>query len=238
MARSKKNYYRKFFLLMISGILMLAFQNCSSSGFDSTKIYNGDGSGLVYYSDSGLQQQSMAILQTSCASCHGGGVSLGGLGQVTDVSHLITYKYILPGNGSGSLLVQMMDNGTMPPSGALSASNRDTVRAWINSFTVVGEEPPSDPGMIPLRATFTSINTHILNRCVACHSPTGVRPQEDFSSFASVMASGQVVPGSSATSALYQSTLDYSMPKDPYAKLSYAELAVLKTWIDSGAAND
>lgn len=198
-----------------------------------------DGASSTYFADTALQQQSTSILETNCTSCHGS-VATGGLSDITNVDHLLGGKYILPGNANSSLIIQVVVNGSMPPGKPLTNAEIDTMKSWINSFTSANpnEPPPAPPGTMPLRATFTSINANILNRCIVCHSSSGIRPQSDFNSYAAVIASGKVIAGSSATSEMYTKTLNYSMPQGPYDKLSYAELAVLKTWIDSGAPND
>jgi len=101
-----------------------------------------------------------------------------------------------------------------------------------------------DAGSSPdgaVAATFTDVYTTILvTSCSGsnCHKP-GAGGGIDFSSQAAAYDSilPRVVPGNGASSSFYQTVNSGSMPKGA-AKLSAANLAKIKSWIDAGALDN
>src|SRR5438045_2730697 len=80
-------------------------------------------------------------------------------------------------------------------------------------------------------------------KCLGCHGDAPQLPRGlDMRSRVSLLKGGEsgpaLVPGNAAKSLLYQSVLrtgDVVMPPKEQSKLSPAEVAMLKSWIDAGA---
>lgn len=113
------------------------------------------------------------------------------------------------------------------------SSHNDTYGPAGNNTGVGVPTPVPNPGS----ATFKAIQAGILGpKCSRCHgaqvSQAGVR----LDSYAEVLAT--VNGGSSNTSRLYNVVSSGSMPPQPAARLSSAEITQIRTWIDSGAANN
>ncbi|MBI3071770.1 MAG: hypothetical protein HYY84_06530 [Deltaproteobacteria bacterium] len=106
-----------------------------------------DGGGTTPVSDGGVDAGPATvsyaatvqpILANSCGACHSGSSPQAGL-DVTTYAGLVTQQLergiIVPGDPAGSVLVQRIANGSMPPAGLPSptASELDTIKAWITS---------------------------------------------------------------------------------------------------------
>jgi mono/diheme cytochrome c family protein len=86
--------------------------------------------------------------------------------------------------------------------------------------------------------TYTWIATNIFQpKCVSCHSGAGAPFGYQLTSYSGATSLSQVVPGNSSGSNLYQMVLSGSMPQGGPA-LTSDPLNAVKTWIDSGAANN
>jgi hypothetical protein len=88
--------------------------------------------------------------------------------------------------------------------------------------------------------TFTQVYTTVLTASCAgsqCHNP-GSQKNISFSSQANAYSSikSRVTPGNGAGSSFYNTVSSGSMP--PGQKLSAANLAMIKAWIDAGALNN
>ncbi len=84
-----------------------------------------------------LGQQAKAILQTHCASCHGGGkAAKGGFGFVLDRDLLVNRVLVTPGQAGQSDVFLRVQQGEMPPK---SAKNRPSpaeikvLQRWIDA---------------------------------------------------------------------------------------------------------
>jgi hypothetical protein len=80
----------------------------------------------------------------------------------------------------------------------------------------------------------------LVQKCISCHGPEQQLSLLDLSSRASTLKGGQkgpaVVPGNAAGSSLYRRVTGEEQPVMPLGgKLSAAEAAVLKRWIEAGA---
>lgn len=58
---------------------------------------------------------ALELLETHCGSCHAGGASEGGFGDVLDIPKLIESGLIVPGSSDTSPLMALIRNGNMPP---------------------------------------------------------------------------------------------------------------------------
>ncbi len=106
------------------------------------------------------------------------------------------------------------------------------------STGTAGSSGTADGGTSP---TFTQVYVDILSPYCAgssCHSP-GKKGSVNFASQASAYASlmSNVTPGNGATSTLYTIVNSGRMPEGK-AKLSAANIAMIKAWIDAGALDD
>ena len=84
----------------------------------------------------------------------------------------------------------------------------------------------------------------LAKQCLSCHSAGQQMSQLDLSSRASALKGGQksgpaIVPGDAAKSPLYRRLIGQDQPAMPLgARLSDAEIKIIKDWIESGAAWD
>jgi hypothetical protein len=95
----------------------------------------------------------------------------------------------------------------------------------------------ADAGSAP---TFAEVYTAVLTVYCSgsqCHNP-GSQKNISFSSQANAYSSikSRVTPGNGAGSSFYKTVSSGSMP--PGQKLSAANLALIKAWIDAGALNN
>lgn len=83
----------------------------------------------------------------------------------------------------------------------------------------------------------------IVSNCAksGCHDPITREEGYDFSTYASIMASGQVKPGRALDSDFYESIIDTNpddvMPPPPSAPLTAEQKAIVEKWIRQGAKN-
>src|SRR5579864_1131665 len=80
----------------------------------------------------------------------------------------------------------------------------------------------------------------LAKNCAQCHAATPAMGNLDLRSRDSALKGGQhgpaIVPGDAASSRLYQHLTGQQQPQMPMGgKLTDAEIAVIKAWIDSGA---
>src|SRR4051794_36631412 len=78
-------------------------------------------------------------------------------------------------------------------------------------------------------------------KCMKCHAEAPMMGNLDLRSLASALKGGQhgpaIAPGNAASSRLYQHLTGQQQPQMPLGgKLTDAEIATFKSWIDSGAA--
>lgn len=79
-----------------------------------------------------LQQAASLVLDAKCGSCHGAaaianGNVQGGLDCIADFDCLVQTGYVRPADTPGSLLVQRMRDGTMPPAGVQPLLHEDDI---------------------------------------------------------------------------------------------------------------
>jgi formate dehydrogenase gamma subunit len=176
------------------------------------------------------------LFNPGCTGCHGASLQSGGL-------DLSSYDSALTGGGSGpgivpndaaaSIIVQKMESGAHPA--VLSAEDISLLRAWIDNGAA---ESTSGGGTtdttVAAGDTWDSAVAAFFNpTCTGCHGTTG---GIDLSSYDTALAGGAsgagVVPGDAAGSAI---VLKMEAGNHP-GMLTDDELARLRAWIDSGAA--
>lgn len=94
-----------------------------------------------------LADQAQAILNKSCARCHGADNAQGNFGIIDNVPAMVASgRYIVPGNPEASLIfTKLAPFGNMPPTGPLKAEDVTTIKQWIQSL--------ASTQVIPLRDT-------------------------------------------------------------------------------------
>ncbi|SMF16933.1 hypothetical protein [Pseudobacteriovorax antillogorgiicola] len=138
----------------------------SGSNVISSQNSNGVGGGGSGGSNSGLRFEALAILEDNCASCHNLERADGGFGTILDVDAMIASgRYIIPGNGEGSLIVtRLAPQGNMPPSGEIAADDRQLLIDWINQINVDEVEPLSDSDHLKLIRRDLEVNVATSDR--------------------------------------------------------------------------
>ncbi|MEM9462592.1 MAG: c-type cytochrome domain-containing protein [Myxococcota bacterium] len=90
------------------------------------------------------EQNALAVLEASCAGCHGPSTNTAGFGFVTDRDKLLHSEMIVKGQSADSPMFQRIADGTMPPASAPnqpSAEDIAVVREWIDSC--IDDSPPA-----------------------------------------------------------------------------------------------
>lgn len=82
---------------------------------------------------------SRGILRKYCAECHGAGPTRGTI-NVVDHGLLVTKQsnpvpFVTPGNAAGSQIIQLIEDGSMPPGGRPRPSPEElaTLKAWVTA---------------------------------------------------------------------------------------------------------
>ena len=64
------------------------------------------------------------MMQANCQSCHNNSIANGGMNWAVDCN-IVANK--------GRIKIRAVEQGTMPPTGALPQSEKDKITAWINA---------------------------------------------------------------------------------------------------------
>lgn len=146
---------RRFALVLLGLIVITPFQNCgkpmraisnvdasssSAPASDNTGSVSGtdpsSGTSSTIQAYQALRTQSLNIISNRCGACHVS-ASLGGIGQLTDVNHLISSGIVVVGDPAQSSLVTSITGGTMPPGTTLPATEVQALQDWISSMSMV-----------------------------------------------------------------------------------------------------
>ena len=92
------------------------------------------------------QQKSLLILSQNCKACHQD-QSLGGVSNILDIDKLVASGLIIPGKPDTSKLMIAINNNSMPPSGALSATDKNILQNWI---LLLGNQSALNPAPVDL----------------------------------------------------------------------------------------
>lgn len=114
---------------------MLAMAACGSIETDEVlaprqALGGGSGGGMGEVTFSGTVKP---ILVKYCSECHNTASPTGGL-DVTD--HMsITMKVVVPGDADGSLMIQYLEGGVMPPAGKARPTSSEiaAIRMWVTA---------------------------------------------------------------------------------------------------------
>lgn len=110
--------------------------------------------------------------------------------------------------------------------------------AGILGLQSFGNDNGSNPSIQADSVCFSRDVLPILNSNCAmsnCHDAISHKEGFTFTTYAGVMKG--VRAGSSATSGVYKEIVNDIMPEYPYSKLTAAQKAIIKNWIDQGAKN-
>jgi serine/threonine-protein kinase len=214
------------------------------------------GGALSLAPEAGAQSKSTADLAIAaqdvftkygCFKCHGD-VHVRGDLNLRQLDKLLadkSQKILLPRTPRDSLLMQRVDDGTMPKTSTLPRVSPAEVKIllqWIAAGAPSPAEKVVEKVVLPLKQDVPAVNvTEVLrSRCASCHG--GSKPESGLRIFnhAKLLKDKQVLPNDAAHSPLYQRLVaedDNVMPPPGggRTRLAPEEIAAVKTWIDSGA---
>ncbi len=95
--------------------------------------------------------------------------------------------------------------------------------------------PLPTPAVEPILVTYQRLKDEVLSQhCLPCHNNSDAQGGVDLSSYSSIMAGDQVVPGSLGQSTMHQQVVDGEMPPSPHTSLNEKEISLVNQWIAEG----
>lgn len=233
-----KRFTRKTKWLLALGsaclFLIIPFQNCSA-----VRSANGNSNSSSSLSESDLLgAEAMEVLSAKCLTCHNPEKPEGGISDISDLNYLLYYRLVIPGQPEISDLIRVIKDGSMPPSGGLSTSDLQSLNRWIQDGLIDdGGNVALPGGSATLEPRYASIKVRIINtKCLSCHSgnnPSGGIDMTTRAGLNPAIAAGNP-NGSRLVSALERPGNDF-MPRNG-ARLPASDIAVIRQWIQNGAA--
>jgi cytochrome c5 len=172
-----------------------------------------------------------ALFDPACTGCHGAGLQSGGIdlsSYAATVAGGASGAGVVPGDSAASVLVQVQEAGGHP--GQLSAEALAVVMEWIDA----GAAESGGGGPAPPTAAGVSWDGEVAvvfdPACTGCHGAGLQSGGVDLSSYSAAVA--VTVPGDAAGSVIVQVMEAGGHP----GQLSDEHLALVKEWIDGGAA--
>ena len=226
-------------------VIALLYQNCgsqeSSDGSQSSAAFDTNSIESVVAFEKNLH----SFLQTSCGSCHQSNDQPIFVDISPQVSHdlVVTQSLVNLGSPFDSRIVAAVARGHYSVPTNFRDFMVDYIEEWADDLRAASRDNNGGGGTTPrpepiVDPTFQSIYNNILvPKCVKCHSPTGIRPQEDYTSYARTRQTGRVVAGNANASRLYRSCEEGSMPDD-IPPLNSQQLGALRDWINNGALDN
>lgn len=174
-----------------------------------------------------------------CAVCHRGTIAPAGY-DLTSYDGVLLGGRVLAGNPTGSLLLQRINNNSMPPGNPLTAEMKLMITQWIQNGAkndapagAPPVTPPPLPPLPPLEPKFSSIMANIIApRCLACHDSVQKKGGVILQDYNSLME--EVRAGNATDSKLYEVVQKNEMPQNGPA-LSFQEKETIRLWINAGA---
>jgi len=179
----------------------------------------------------------LPLLTSNCAmsGCHNG-LSTGDAGDYTLNTYAGILKTVKAGNATGSKLVSVISNGSMPPKGhtAITSAQLTEIETWINQGAL--NNTCSATTCDTTNVTYSASITPILQTyCTGCHSGGATSGGGvDLSTYANVLV--QVNSGK-LWGDVSHATGYNAMPLGG-AMLSACDLNIINSWIKKGALNN
>lgn len=233
----------KKLMWMVAFVSIITFyQNCTATHETDSNALSSTGLTLEeQISLSAYETTLFPIMSAddSCAQCHG--VNQQPLHSIPDapLAHEIITSFNLVdlNDPANSEIVTKVRRGHRGFGSADADELEAAIQAWADGITAAGGTP-GGPNPDVLQPTFSSISLNILEpKCVGCHSSSGSRPQTDYTSYVNTVNTGGVTAFNAAASPMFTQCQSGLMPEGG-PSLSFAELGVIQTWIDSGALNN
>src|SRR6266478_5093772 len=254
------SFVLSFFFLIAGALLAAKPQAASQAGAAEARQVTPGGS-VVFAT------QIRPILASRCYPCHGPDVQQHGL-RLDSLQAILTgattEKVVIPGDSQNSHIVRRLlglEQPQMPYGGPpLSAEQIDLVRKWIDEGA---QGPDSTEPVVAAAAPINDVKAAhnasekpvdfnrdirpiLSDACFTCHGPEEKSRQGNLrldtreSAFAERNGYGIIVPGSSATSRLYQkiSSKDEASRMPPAwsgRSLTSKQIELFRQWIDQGA---
>jgi cytochrome c553 len=168
------------------------------------------------------------VLITNCASCHGvNQLPLHSVANPTESHNTVIQSALVDLlNPANSRLATKIDSGHEGINVSVANELRAQITAWVQGGGGAGVEP------VVLEPTYKSISALILiPKCATCHSPTGTRRSEDYSTYAGTVAT----IGEGFWDEIQTDSMPTGRGSSP---LSAEEKAVIRAWLDAGAPNN
>src|SRR5229473_1964364 len=254
------SFVLSFFLLIAGALLAAKPQAASQAGAAEARQVTPGGS-VVFAT------QIRPILASRCYPCHGPDIQQHGL-RLDSLQAILTGsangKVVIPGDSQNSHIVRRLlglEQPQMPYGGPpLSAEQVDLVRKWIDEGA---QGPDSTEPVVAAAAPINDVKAAhnasekpvdfnrdirpiLSDACFTCHGPEEKSRQGNLrldireSAFAEHNGYRIIVPGSSATSRLYQkiSSKDNAFRMPPAwsgRSLTPKQIELFRQWIDQGA---
>lgn len=127
-------------MLVLLSAMSSFFLLSAGCGIDTTEVMAPrqpqvvGGGGIAVGADITWDNTIQGMLQTYCSECHASSVKTAGV-NIDSRDDLISVGVVVPGDPDGSILLQVLEGGIMPPPGrpAPSADEVAAVRAWIEA---------------------------------------------------------------------------------------------------------
>lgn len=223
---------------------VIFYQNCGSPEQSSESGSSGRFNTNTIESLAAYETNLHDTLRVNCTSCHDD-ISPRMGDTDTQVAHdqLINQGLVNLDSPIDSRIVSVVLSGHQNLTRLIGSQLRRGIENWTSALRLAqdpddnggggdtGPEPIVDP-------TFQSIYANILvPKCNKCHSPDGIRPREDYTSYNATINTGRVVRGNANASRMYRSCEDQTMPDDS-SPLNSQQLGALRDWINAGAPNN
>ncbi|MFI5155578.1 MAG: c-type cytochrome [Chitinophagales bacterium] len=178
----------------------------------------------------------LPLISSNCAmsGCHNG-LSGGDAGQYTLNTYAGIKAIVKAGNPTGSKLVSVIADGSMPPRGhtALTQAQLTSIETWIGQGALNNTCSASscDTSNVTYSASVTVI---LQNYCTGCHSGSAPSGAVNLTTYAGVLA--QVQNGKFWGDISH--TTGYNAMPVGGTSLSDCDLNIINSWIKKGAQNN